>query len=496
LFLKELQVMNINVLTLLTCSLLLYSCIDSNVYKGESPQNPGGENPDGPSDSYVPYLYPFGNEIQNATVEIVIEASEVIDLTKVDVEIPPLKYNKSWLFLLAQDDCMHAAYSRTWAAINGKPVSGSTIINDGERNLYYDAAQLYAGDLPPGSYLIGKTLGATDGAGNEVRFHITTTLAPEWIWMHAETSVNKGFTENYYRFYMKSGLIWNNVWEMLNYGTGIAFHDVNTEFVNDADTIAKHYAIAQDSILRNLNGRGCKMLAEPNGNKTYVTAAEKYESIQTLTAQNGAVKFYPFQVKDDLTGSLLERAFWQEEELRRNISAVMSQEKEERRAVAVGVHGTGRDWTTFLTWLSNTYGKDGDDSVWFPNQEEYYEYNYYRIHSDIKKEISGNTIKITLSLPSGQYFYYPAITVNVKGLDKSLIRSVKTNDVVAGMSYGSYEKGSMINIDCRKFLSEHAEHYVNKYEVNKSESNLADAYYFVNMLKESERKQTLLERLK
>ncbi|MCE5205376.1 MAG: hypothetical protein LLF80_04625 [Porphyromonadaceae bacterium] len=114
--------------------------------------------------------------------------------------------------MLTQDDCKHAAYSTTWAAINGKPLSN---------NYYYGTEQLAAGDLPPDAFNLDKTLGSTDGAGNEVRFVFTTTISPEWDWMDDKTSVNREFNKDYYRFYMKSGLTWNNLSEMLAYDTGI-----------------------------------------------------------------------------------------------------------------------------------------------------------------------------------------------------------------------------------------------------------------------------------
>lgn len=50
----------------------------------------------------------------------------------------------------------------------------------------------------------------------------------------------------------------------------------------------------------------------------------------------------------------------------------------------------------------------------------------------------------------------------------------------------------MLNIDCRKYLFEHAENFVKRYEANPSDaSNKADALYFVNMLKESAKKEAL-----
>lgn len=441
-----------------------------------------------PEDLKTPlYVYPFAGENSNVTAEITVETQGNIDLESSDIGIPPLKYDKSWLFLLVQDDCKHAAYSYTWAAINGRPLT---------EKYYYDFRQYLYDDLPPDTYYLGKTLGSTDGAGNEVRFNFTTTLSPEWDFMNVRSDVRPGFATNYYRFFMKSGLIWDNVIDMMNYGTGIAFHDVNTRDVNHSDSIRIHYQWSQDSILKHLSGRGCKMLAEPNGNKVYVEAAKGYAPIQLMTAQAGTVKLYPFQVKTDLQGLLLHRAFLGVEETKRFISEQLQLKKEEREAISIGVHGTGTSWIEFFKWLNDTYGKEGDDSVWFTSMEEYYEYNYFRIHGRIEKEVNGNTLKIRVSLPAEEYFYYPSVTLKVKGLKKSDIASVSAGAVVKGLSWGEGSDGLIINIDCRKYLLEHATHFVEQYEKNKTDIALREARYFVNMLKDSPQKAALLKRIR
>ena len=69
------------------------------------------------------YIYPYGDEPRNVTAELTLTFAPGTDLTGVEVVIPPLKYNKSLLVLLTQDDCKQAAFSATWAAINGRPLS-------------------------------------------------------------------------------------------------------------------------------------------------------------------------------------------------------------------------------------------------------------------------------------------------------------------------------------------------------------------------------------
>lgn len=470
---------SLNYISLLILSAFTSSCIEKiNLSEGHVfPDTPG-------------YLYPFQNEARNITAEIIIKTKENIAQTALTTEIPKLKYNKSWLFMLTQDDCVQAAYSCTWAAINGKPLTNK---------YYYDAGHLREGDLPSDIYYLGKTLGSTDGAGNESRFAFTTTLAPDAEWMNAPTKIALGYTRDQYRFYKKSGLTWNNVRQMLNYGCGIAFHNVKVTNEKDENLILKQLPIVQDSILKHLNGRGCKFLAEPDGNKTYVNAARNYAPIQTLTAQAGATKLYPFAVEDDLHQVLIERWFNDSpNNFILTIGKELSKPKEDRMGIHIGVHGTDTNWVQFLLWLNNNYGKDGDDSVWAPSQEEYYEYNYYRTHGGTPQleRIDDHTWKLTVSLPTGENFYYPAITVNVKGLKLENTTSVTSSDAVTGLSYANYEDGLMLNIDCRKFLVEHATHFVEQYEKNKTnKSNQADALYFVNMLKASDAKSGLLKRI-
>ena len=437
------------------------------------------------------YLYPFQNEGENVKTEILIKTRTPLSDRNLHATIPYLKYNKSWLFMLTQDDCKQVAFSCTWAAINGKPLTNK---------YFYNAGHLLWGDLPPDIWYLGKTLGSTNGAGNEVRFAPTTTLAPDQTWMNEKSEILLHYQKNFSRFGVKKGLVWNNVREMLNYGWGIAFHNLVVNNEKDVNVLIKQYPNAQDSILKHLNGRGCKTLAEPDGNKAYVTAALEYPPIQTMVAQAGTVKLYPFKVTDDLHNVLIERWFNDSPNyFKPLIEEQLQKPKEERMAIYIGVHGTDSGWVNFLLWLNDNYGKDGDDSMWFPSQEEYYEYNYYRTHGAAPQieVIDETTLKLTVDLPSGQYFYYPSVTVNLTGLKKQDIVSIETDNAVSGLSYADFEDKLMLNIDCRKYLTEHATHFVEQYENDKSNAfNKADALYFVNMLKDSQKKTELLNRIK
>lgn len=436
------------------------------------------------------FFYPFKNETSNKNIEITLHFKSDRQISNLTAEMPPLKYNKEWLFMLTQDDCKQSAFSYTWAAINGKPLS---------KNYYYDLAHLQEGDLPPDHYYLNKTLASTDGTGRDVRFSFTTTLAPECEFMNVSTNINKDFSENYYRFYMKSGLVWGNVKEMLNYGTGIAFHDMELKNEDKNTTnLINHFNIAQNLILDKLQDRGCKMMVEPNGDKTYIDAAMGYQPVLTMALQSGGIKLKPFQVHSDLKKAALERVFNDDpNKIKDLVTAELALPKENRSAIYVGVHNTDTGWVELLKWLNDTYGRDGDDTMWFPNQEEYFEYNYYRNNSlvNIRQE-DQHTWKLTTKLVGENYFYYPSVTINIPGIRMEDIDYIESNEEVTGFSYGKYKDGVMLNIDCRKYLVEHAENFVKRFEANPTdESARADANYFVSMLKDSDKKAELKRRI-
>ena len=77
------------------------------------------------------------------------------------------------------------------------------------------------------------------------------------------------------------------------------------------------------------------------------------------------------------------------------------------------------------------------------------------------------------------------------------ISSINTDDNITGFSYAACKEkeGIMLNIDCRKYLTEHAENFVKRYEANPTNASAkADANYFVNMLKDSDKKTELKKR--
>ena len=485
---------------------ILSSCIDRDYDLSDSNQDIElDDNNDDKNYNLQLFKYPYDDENRDINAEIIIKVKQEVDIEQLKISIPPLKYNKSWLLLFSQDDCMQSAFCRTWAAINGKPISNSDTFIESTANreveLYYLVDHLKFNDLPPNVYSFGKTLGSTDGTGKEVRFSFTTTLAPEEEFMNEKASVNPGFNKNQYRFFRKSGLTWDSAREILNFDNAGSFHDVMANDLNNIEDIRMHLEIAQNIVMKELTGRGLKMLAEPNGNSLYLDAAKQFADIQTLTAQSrNVVDLYPFLINNDQKGIAWKRVFNDSPEyFKEMIVAEKSKPKEERKAICIGVHNTDNNWCKFLKWINDSYGKDGDDSVWFTSQEEYYEYNYYRNNGTPPtiEKVDKNTYRISIHLASNKHFYFPSTTLNITGMDYNNIASVEADKTISGLSFGVYDEGIMLNIDCRKHLFERAQFYTNLYLENKSNSsNKDDALYFIDQLKDSPNKKNLLNQLK
>lgn len=491
-------------LLLIALCLIHTSCVKQlNLYEGDKDDGNGKNQVKEQTVLCEPdFFYPFDKEVNQINTKLIIHTHTKLpeNIENMRTEIPPLKYNKSWLFLLSQDDCKQVAFCCTWAAFNGQPLSDS---------YFYDLAHVQADDFPPDAYYLGKTLGCTDGAGNDVRFSFTTTLSPEWQYMNETTKVGKGYTENYHRFFMKTGLFWGNVKEMLNYGVGIAFHDLK---VDDNDKhnetiLLSHLDLAHEIVMNKL-GRDCKMLARPDGNNTHINAGISSDYIQTMTTESDGYKLYPASLSE-LYKTPVERSFYNpsegdtrsnQERIKEAVVNELAKPEDERAAICVGVHGTDREWVDLFVWLNDEYGKDGLDNIWMPSQEEYYEYTRYcRYGRTSARRIDDYTLELTIDAYGGEAFYYPSVTVNLYGIETKDIASIDTDESITGFSYADFEaKGCvMMNIDCRKFLTEHAENFVKRYETNPTvKANKDDALYFVGMLKESEKKDKLLKRIK
>ena len=95
--------LNIGIILFLIISLTMSGCIRKlNLHQGDRDED-NGQRLD--VICKTDFMYPFGSETNNKEIEITFYLKPGREIGNLYTEIPVLKYNKDWLFMLTQDDC-------------------------------------------------------------------------------------------------------------------------------------------------------------------------------------------------------------------------------------------------------------------------------------------------------------------------------------------------------------------------------------------------------
>lgn len=439
----------------------------------------------------VRYIKPYSDKI-----ELDITSSDITDENSIGIEFPVLKYNKKMLVSFTTDDANTTSFCCVWAGVNGRPIS----------NKFYHVNQLDASDIPDSivDATLEKTLGYTDGCGNERRFTHGVAI---WPYCQANGTNMMDTTNpvapeatNTYRF-MTPYLQWPDLKMMLKYGCSMYYHNIGTEiFGSDKDVnnvISGLKADCERAIER--VGRGIKVLARPDGNNVFVTASKQSPQILMSVAENSpAVDILPFS-SSNLFKSVGSRFFpsssgslTEQDVVKNKFVEEYAKAEESRKWFHFCCHTAGLNWVNLLVWFNDNYGKDGSDDIWFTTIDEYYEYDYIRKNTVIRKSLNAGTLHLSIYLPKGQYFYYPDFTLLLDGITQ--VSGVVANEKITGISYAVKDGKLMLNVNASQKLLELAEEFTARYESTRQAVWKTDALYIVAQLKESLR-QPYLDRL-
>lgn len=417
-------------------------------------------------------------------VYVKIPLSGTTDINDIQILFPPLKFNKSFAYSYTFDDNIAQAYGKAFCTINKKWVDDMK---------FFHVGQSYTTGRVP-----AKSLGYTDGCGNERRFTFGVSVWPDSKNIHIDNFMNptNKKADKYYPY-----LVWRDVIPLLDYGCDIYFHDVNTDtYGDDVTGILAGMKAIQEITKKNI-GRKMKILARPNGDNKYCTAARDYNDIVMMAVENGTdegpAEHISFNVSWDLRNVAQYRRYT---EPTPSVDQLMPEiDKAALSGSYTWLHDFSHGPANFqyildlFTEINNKYGKDGNDCVWFATLDEIYEYNYLRNNCIITKEISNNTLTLRFYCPSSdlpnEFMFHRDFSVIVKGVSPQPNANIATGNNVYSLSYAKQGDNSwMFNIDCNKSLLDKAERYTSAYEKERSASAKEDALYFVNRLKDSLRK--------
>lgn len=431
----------------------------------------------------VRYIKPYAEK-----VELEIDCDGAVDAENVSVALPALKYDKQMLVSFTTDDANASSFCRVWAAINGRPIS----------NKFYHANHLAAGDIPDEivDTTLAKSLGYTDGCGNERRFRHGVAI---WPYCQANGNIMMDTTNpvdpaanNLYRF-MTPYLQWGDVQEMLKYGTSVYYHNIGTELFGSDKEVANVIAGLKADCERSIEriGRGIKILARPDGNNTFIEAAAASGHILFSVAENSpAVDILPLS-GPELFKAVGMRFFpnteggtmTEQESVRTKFAAEYAKTPNQRKWFHFCCHTATLEWVNLLVWFNDNYGKDGSDDIWFATVDEVYEYMHARKNVMIRKTADGNKLRVAVYVPKGQYFYYPEFSLLVSGA--GAVTGVSASDDVPGLSWGVHGDGILINASTDTSLVAMAEECTSRFERTEKNVDRTDALYFVSQLRES-----------
>ena len=397
-------------------------------------------------------------------IKIDITIPDGIDINQVDATFPPLKYNKNFIFSYTFDDCPVSAYNLAFTTINKKWVD--------DKELFHYGSEKTTGYFPE------KTLGYTDGCGNERRFGLGLALWPNL----GNTWVNQ-FMESI------SYLKWEDLPPMLDFGSSLYFHNVDQRKWGTTDADQLLYGFDEDEAKVIMQtGRGMKVLMRPDGNDVYVDAGLAYEDIVMIGVEKyGEIyNYYPKDPDFNPYKAVQTRHYFTKELSEKESTYQMVQDAHNStngRWIHFFSHGAAKHVLDHFLRLNDDYGKDGDDSMWFATLDEVYEYWYFRKNHTMTKSISGRTITFDIEIPVEKYFYFTDFSLLLSGISESYGLTINTSDNVYGLSYGPDGDALLVNINFNSALKDNVEKYLSKYELSGEQEDKDDVLYFLRQLK-------------
>ena len=403
--------------------------------------------------------------------EIVINFSS--PPTNLVIEKAPLKYDKNFAFSYTFDDGYSSTYNIAFPIFQGLP-SGST-------------------------YTSGLTY--TDGCGNDQNFRVGLSI-PSLNSSGSDIHINT-----------PSILTWTQMtelldldWDIYNHGyhasiTGGTYTDYYNEVKNNEDYIYSH------------TGYKPRHFVIPNGVDAYIEPAWDYGVLsqsanryqfprsgitntvsRTGVTVNDVMNLYQYcmykkysyvpsgssaadiTIIDDIdnianSSSGNTRLWWYQ--FSHGIETV------------TGTSEGNLNIATFnylFNHVYNTYGKPGNDKVWFAPFQEVYDYLKVRDNTNITYSINGNSATIKLNqLTSFADLRRYQLSLNITN-DNANIESIILDGYTNYSYNGTGTTSSLINLDWSNGVIELAEKYTRIAESTKTQTTIDKAQYFVNKI--------------
>lgn len=445
------------------------------------------------------YVRDFGD-----ILEFTVTVPSGVDASAVSLEFPKLKYNKTKAITLTIDDS-YSIWNNVFSIVNKRWVDNEKMSfwnpsDDRTFTYHKDFVFNYNGVNYKKSdgYYPGKALEYSDGAG--VNHRLNASVA-SWAWKLGTRDQIVGWSypwvtadEARYMFDFGYTLNYHDIQGIAEYGNQYGSTNCGQKLYNEFTKIdAETFFLLTDRVP--------KVIGNPNGDPNYARMSWlcpliQYQYAAGLTTDvTGYIPNFkehkPFSssaLLDDkrIEKLIIRRRFLNElyQDFLDAISSNDSLEKSNQIWNIFGCHRTGAHTSQFLKDLENSYGVSGNDSMWMPSTDEYYEYWFMTQYGKSYKTIDGQKIKFKVYVPCGKNFWFRSISCLLSGISNVTDVSVVSSDNCFGTSFAINDGKLLVNLDFNPELPQRAEKYVSILEADKTkEYAYDDAQYFVQMLK-------------
>lgn len=382
----------------------------------------------------------------------------------VTLEMPALKYDKHFAFCFTVDDSYINGWSRIFAAFNARWMDDNDFVH----------------------MSTGRTTGTmrdepmciTDGCGNDRNFTFG-----EAIWANNRNSYNPdGFIKDKCNSLYSPYISWEELQILTDMGNAVYWHDVDTSKwdVSKVDDIISGMQDDYDKTLSKI-GYPMKTMAQPNGDRNYLEAAEK-SPLACVTRGTGGFE----DVRIRTCRSLYKKNVYGGKSPGDYASKL--QELAEQAAssdpllISLLVHRPMMDCVEFFETINSLYGKNGADNIWVTSYDELYEYIERKNTVTWTSRVENGYKIFTVSVPKEANFRYNELSFIVKGCTKPAER---VSENLYGFSSASRGDGTtIVNCNFSDSLITLVEKYVRLYERTHTEEYKLNAEYLVSLLRE------------
>lgn len=414
------------------------------------------------------------NAIKYKNIEIHIPLAELTgDASNVQAEIPELKYGKRFAFAWTVDDSLIYVYSRMFNYINKKWVDDSKIFHDG----------------------MAKTTGAissrflcyTDGCGRDVRFGLNSGFISH---LNGKTAVlDYDYSGSQYFHY-------GEMQKFIDFGNGLQNHGAGGY---NADGAAVAIRMCNEEVKSKLGFTPFLLLFPGEEDpEEFKAAGNANPDIYQMTTLIKNASIHLSGLGDSFffdKQSLMNRYAYDSDTLEQlKEKADYAYTQDNAHLMNMGGHnivvGDSKfiDWEVtvkpFLDYLYDTYGKGGNDSIWFAPLDEIYEYIFTRHFSTVNVSNDGTDLIVSLHLAGMKNFRQGnELTVRLSGVDFTNVSNITSADTLYYLAGSVQADGTLlVNMNGNDNLPLLTEKYVAAFEASPSLEAMEDAEYMISRL--------------